>query len=93
MMTDSSKPRRRRVEFSLSAGEGRKVFLAGTFNNWSPTRHPMKYKDGRYSARVLLEPGYYEYKFIVDGDWCVDPECLNWKCNQHGTLNSVIVVE
>ena len=91
-MTDGTKPKRRRVRFALTAGEGKKVFLSGVFNDWSPTRHPMKYKDGVYAATVLIEPGEYEYKFIVDGEWCVDPECLSWTCNQHGTLNSVIVV-
>jgi 1,4-alpha-glucan branching enzyme len=92
-MTDTSKPHRRRVRFSLNAGEGRKVYLAGTFNDWSPKRHPMTFKDGSYSAQVLLSPGHYEYKFIIDGDWCVDPECLSWTFNQHGTLNSVIDVD
>ena len=46
-----------------------------------------------YSTSLRLEPGKYEYKFVVDGTWCADPECLDCVPNDQGTLNSVIVVK
>ena len=63
------------------------VFLAGTFNNWSPASHAMEDSgDGFWTANLFLPPGAYEYKFIVDGVWCCrpagdegcgnDPECV-----------------
>ena len=51
-----------------------------------------KKNEGVYTATVKLAPGRYEYKFVIDGVWCADPENLDFVQNDHGTLNSVIVV-
>ena len=88
-----SSPARKAVTFTLRADSGKKVFLAGTFNNWDPAAKPMNEKKGVYSVSLRLEPGKYEYKFVVDGTWCADPECLDCVPNDQGTLNSVIVVK
>ena len=48
--------------------------------------------DGNYSATILLAPGVYEYKFIVNDTWSIDPNCAEWVQNSFGTLNSVIHV-
>ena len=48
---------------------------------------------GTYSCTVCLKPGTYEYKFIVDGQWLMDPGNQNFVPNDQGSLNSVIVVE
>lgn len=81
----------RRVSFSVRAEPGSKVFLAGSFNNWDPTAKEMvdKKGDGTYAATLQLAPGDYQYKFVIDGTWCADPECPDWTQNDHGTLNSV----
>ena len=81
------------VTFTLRAEPGKKVFLAGTFNGWDPAAKQMSAKKGVYSTSLRLEPGKYEYKFVVDGTWCADPECLDCVPNDQGTLNSVIVVK
>lgn len=50
--------------------------VAGTFNKWSNTSHPMTDADGDgvYEADVPLKSGDYRYKFVVDGDyWTHDP--------------------
>lgn len=80
-----------RVTFSVRAEIGSKVFVAGSFNNWDPTTKEMvdKKGDGVFTAVLLLVPGDYQYKFVIDGTWCVDPECADWVQNDHGTLNSV----
>jgi len=85
----------RRVSFSVRAEPGSKVFLAGSFNNWDPTAKEMidKKGDGTYAATLQLAPGDYQYKFVIDGTWCADPECPDWTQNDHGTLNSVKHVE
>jgi 1,4-alpha-glucan branching enzyme len=52
------------------------VYLAGTFNDWKPDDRRMDGPDaeGRYSARVQLKPGDYQYKFVLDGKhWRADP--------------------
>jgi len=85
---------KRRIAFTYRAEPGLKVFLAGSFNNWDPSAKEMKEskKSGIYSATMLLAPGSYEYKFVINGTWCADPECSDWVQNDHGTLNSVKLV-
>jgi 1,4-alpha-glucan branching enzyme len=80
-----------RVTFSVRAESGAKVFLAGNFNGWDPAAKEMTDPrgEGVYTAVLLLAPGDYQYKFVIDGTWCADPECPDWTPNEHGTLNSV----
>ena len=82
------------VTFTVHADKGKAVYLAGCFNNWSTTAKKMAYKakSGVYAATVQLAAGDYQYKFVIDGTWCADPENLDFVQNDHGTLNSVIVV-
>ena len=80
-----------RVTFSVRAETGSEVWLAGSFNNWDPTDKKMADKagDGFYTATLTLPKGTYEYKFVINGTWCADPECAEWVQNDMGTLNSV----
>ena len=84
--------KRRRVKFSIRADKDSSVFLAGSFNRWDPKKHVLKWKEGVYSLSILLPPGQYQYKFVVNDIWCVDPECPDWTPNEHGSLNSVVNV-
>ena len=85
----------RRVTFTVRNEPGKTVYLAGCFNQWSPTGKKMtdKKKDGVYSATVKLAPGTYEYKFVIDGVWCADPANTDVAKNDCGTLNSVVTVK
>lgn len=49
------------------------VYLAGEFNNWNPKQLAMQNDDGEWTIAIELEPGEYEYKFVVDGNWTSDP--------------------
>ena len=83
------------VKFTVHADKGKAVYLAGEFNNWDPTARKMAYKarSGVYTATVKLAPGSYQYKFVIDGTWCADPENANAVANDQGTFNSVITVK
>lgn len=83
------------VTFTVHADKGKTVYVAGCFNKWDPTAKKMAYKakQGLYSATVNLAPGEYQYKFVIDGTWCADPENANAVPNDQGTFNSVIVVK
>ena len=72
---------------------GRQVFAAGTFNEWKPEKL-MKDKDnnGVYRCQLRLAPGEYQYKFVVDGSWCLDASNPNFTPNEFGTLNSILFV-
>lgn len=84
-----------RVTFRVRAEIGSKVYLAGCFNDWNPSDKPMTDKkgDGEFTCTLTLPKGRYEYKFVINGTWCADPECTDWVQNNMGTLNSVKVVD
>lgn len=83
------------VTFTVHADKGRAVYLAGEFNGWDPTAKKMAYaaRKGIYSATIKLNPGSYQYKFVIDGTWCADPENVNAVANDQGTFNSVVEVK
>ena len=91
----ATKPAAKSVTFTLHAPEGKAVFVAGEFNNWDATAKKLAYKakDGIYSATIKLAPGEYQYKFVIDGTWCADPENVNSVPNDQGTFNSVVSVK
>ncbi len=91
----AAKPASRRIPFTVRAETGKAVYLAGSFNQWNPTGKKMtdKKKDGVYSTTMALLPGTYEYKFVIDGVWCIDPENVDVVPNDHGTMNSVLTVK
>ncbi len=93
-MTTTQKVKRRRVNFSIGARPGCTVCVAGTFNNWSPTKKLTAKPGGDvYKGSLLLDPGQYEYKFVIDDIWCIDPENTEFVRNDYGSLNSVLVVK
>jgi 1,4-alpha-glucan branching enzyme len=81
------------TRFALTpAGSAKKVAVAGSFNEWQPLALK-KQKDGSFAATVAIPAGHYEYKFVVDGQWIVDPDNNAWALNPYGTLNSVLLAE
>ena len=62
------------ITFELSGHEhARQVFVAGSFNSWSPRATPLVRAGNKWVARVEVEPGRITYKFVVDGAWMPDP--------------------
>lgn len=84
----------KKAEFSFLAPEAKRVSIAGTFNQWDPSLHPMKRdKKGMWKISLPLSQGRYEYLFFVDGEWQTDPNCSTYVENPFGTLNCVRIVE
>ena len=46
-----------------------------------------------WNIRLNLPPGIYEYKFIVDGQWMIDPQNPSKTLNKYDGYNSVINVK
>ena len=86
-----SKSNLRKVKFSFESTKAREVSLLGDFNNWDPRAHPMKNDgNGRWNRTVVIPSGKYEYKFLADGQWLLDP-CNDQCCpNCFGSANSVL---
>lgn len=59
------------------SGKNKKIFLAGTFNDWNPSNPQYLMTDedgdGTWSITVKLPPGTYQYKYVADGQWVKDP--------------------
>ena len=84
------KIKRRRVTFSFESSDAKEVILIGDFNNWSKIKHPMKSNnDGMWNKSVMIPPGRYEYKFLVDRQWEEDPQNDQICLNSFGTYNNV----
>jgi 1,4-alpha-glucan branching enzyme len=58
--------------FKYTDPDAKTVGVAGEFSNWS--EFPLTRDDsGTWSRTVHLKPGYYGYKFVVNGEWVLDP--------------------
>ncbi len=83
----------RKTEFSLSAPQAQSVSTVGDFNQWNPSSHLMKMdEEGIWRISLALNPGQYEYRFVVDGEWQKDPNCGPFIENPFGTSNSLKIV-
>ena len=84
------KIKRQKISFSFESSNAKEVILMGDFNNWNPKKRPMKKDDnGKWTKAVILPPGQYEYKFLVDGQWKEDPQNDQTCLNGFGTYNNV----
>ena len=77
-------------EFFYRAAEANSVQLVGDFTHWQ--RKPInlvKQADGVWKTSVPLGAGTYHYRFLVDGQWCDDPQCTLRIPNTFGSNNMV----
>lgn len=76
--------------------EAHNVSLAGDFNGWNPSSHPLsKDTTGLWFCKFATPgPGRYEYKFLVDGNrWIEDPGNGLRVSDDYGGLNSLLVIQ
>jgi hypothetical protein len=69
------------------------VVLTGTFNNWNQSQLLFAREGDGWACRLDLDPGVYQYKFIVDGDWLLDPSNPDTAEDEAGNVNNVIEVK
>jgi len=79
--------------FELHHDSASNVFIAGTFNDWDPTRHALvRGEGGNWRLELPLGPGRHEYLFVADGCWMPDPGSAESVVNPFGGHNSVRTV-
>ncbi|XP_057429913.1 protein PTST, chloroplastic isoform X2 [Lotus japonicus] len=75
-------------------GMAESVQVMGTFDGWSQGEHLSPEYTGsytRFSTTLMLRPGRYEIKFLVDGEWKLSPE---FPLTGEGlTKNNLLIVE
>lgn len=70
------------------------VFVAGSFNGWKPAAAQLQDRwCNIWCVSLMLKPGQYEYRFLVDGEWADDPASHNNVPNPFGGYNSVLLVD
>ena len=74
--------------------EARTVTLAGSFNGWDREHTFFRREAGRWTCRLQLPPGEYQYKIVVDGEeWMLDPGNPQTIDDGNGNTNSLIVID
>ena len=68
------------------------VFISGSFDNWKE-KHPLSYNQtmGKWTCTLKLKKGKYLYKYIIDGNWEINPNELSERGND-GITNNIINV-
>ena len=83
------------VRFILVRPDARSVALAGSFNQWSQSSHPLVREGSRglWTTLVRLPPGEYLFMFVVDGaQWISPPSAEDYVDDGFGARNGVVVV-
>jgi len=85
------------VQFSLKINDGKAhtVAIAGDFNGWNPQANILKDPegDGIWTGTLKLEPGRYEYMFVLDGEkWFPDPNALRYIKDGFGNKNAILEI-
>lgn len=76
--------------FWFNAPGASTVLLVADFTHWQKEPIPLrKTPDGIWRTTVSLSPGQYRYRFLVDGEWRDDPECVIRVPNPYGSENMV----
>lgn len=86
--------RRQRVTFRLD-GAGKpwtKVQVAGEINSWNPGLGEMQRVGDAWETSFILNPGAYQYQYVTDGAWGLDPGNPNTVSNGIGGFNSEVTV-
>jgi 1,4-alpha-glucan branching enzyme len=84
----------RKQIFAFSAPGALSVQLVGDFTRWQEGPiNLQKGADGVWRTTVQLPPGTHHYRFLVDGQWRDDPDCILRAPNPFGSQDMTRVVE
>lgn len=76
------------VLFQFLSKMASSVEIAGDFNHWVPEPLIRRDQDGLWQKVIPVELKTLRYKFIVDGEWQVDPSHPMRKENAYGGVDS-----
>lgn len=81
------------ILFSYSDPHVKEVLVAGDFNRWiAEPLVRVEAASNLWRKVITIEPGTYRYKFLVDGEWKMDPANEVAEPTAYGGSNSVIEV-
>ena len=68
------------------------IEIAGDFNHWVPEPLVRRDEEGLWQKIVPITQGSFRYKFIIDGEWQMDPYQPMQKENAFGTYDSYLEI-
>lgn len=82
------------VVFRVEAPAYAAVQIAGDFNNWVPEflHFTESSETPVWHKAIRLKPGSYEYKYLIDGRWSLDPQNSRAVHDPYGGMNSLLNV-
>jgi 1,4-alpha-glucan branching enzyme len=90
---NNGKEQFRQVKLTYHMPDAASVSVAGEFCDWQTDRYRLKRdRNGLWTTKITLPPGRYEYRFVVDGEWHNDPNCVERAVNEFGGENCVLHV-
>ena len=78
------------VLFQAMSKNARGVEIAGDFNSWIPEPLLRRGLEGLWQKVIPITKGIFRYKFIVDGEWQLDPYQPLQQVNAYGTFDSYL---
>ncbi|XP_074586453.1 SNF1-related protein kinase regulatory subunit beta-2-like [Curcuma longa] len=67
---------------------GKEVFVEGSWDNWK-TKKPLQMSGKDFTVMMVLPSGFYQYRFIVDGEWKYAPD-LPWMNDYMGNVHNIL---
>lgn len=82
------------VRFVQPSKPAQTIAIAGDFNGWSTRTHHLNARPetGCSELTVMIPPGKYEYRLVIDGRWQPDSYNAEQTISPFGEPNSVLVV-
>ncbi len=68
------------------------IRIAGQMNDWNPDKNPMQFNGTIWETKIMMTPGNYQYKLVVDDEWISDPVNPDTVSNGIGGYNSLLRV-
>jgi 1,4-alpha-glucan branching enzyme len=83
------------VRFRLADPDAQSVAVAGSFNDWSVSSHPLA-REGTsnvWTTLVPLPPGEHLFMFVIDANrWITPPLADDFVDDGFGSQNGVVIV-
>lgn len=80
------------ILFQLMSKKARWVEIAGDFNHWIPESLVRRDDGGLWQKVIPVKKGGFRYKYIVDGEWQVDPYQPMQLSNAFGGYDSYLEI-
>ena len=83
---------KRDITLSIPGFEGKEVKVKGEFNAWNTEATSFLRKDAAWETSLVLAPGEYAYKLVVNGEEVMDPSNKQVASNGFGGFNNILIV-